>query len=123
MPVTSDIDLQEIKSAIEANSQAIVDLGINVWKAIEANTQAIEANAKAIADLTQEVRVGFARMDTKIVELRGDLTNKLTEIKGEIALLRQPAEFWEFVKRGMAVTVFGGLLLTFGKFIISGRIV
>jgi chromosome segregation ATPase len=69
--------------AIEANAKAIDTIA----KATDANTRAIEANAKtidtlvkateantkAIADLGQEMRLGFANMETKFAELRGEI--------------------------------------------------
>jgi predicted sugar kinase len=59
--------------------------------------------------------VGFAQVDTKFAKIEED-----------IALLRQPRDFAEFVKRtlvsGIAVTVVGGLLLAAGKLLIFSTI-
>jgi hypothetical protein len=60
--------------------------------------QSIEANTKAIADLTLEIRLGFANVDTKFATL--DERTKLG--------------FWGFILRGIVLAVIigvGGYLL------------
>lgn len=47
MAMATDTDIKEIKTAIEANT-------------------------KAISDLTSVIREGFAHIDTKFADLRGD---------------------------------------------------
>jgi chromosome segregation ATPase len=85
--------------AIEANARAIEANA----KAIEANAKTIdtlakatEANTKAIADLGQEMRLGFAKMETKIetgfAELRGEIKaidTKLDAQAKEVGILQQ----------------------------------
>jgi chromosome segregation ATPase len=88
--------------AIEANAKAIDTIA----KATDANTRAIEANAKtidtlvkateantkAIADLGQEMRLGFANMETKFAELRGEIKaidTKLDAQAKEVGILQQ----------------------------------
>lgn len=62
MVEVTNLDIQEIKTTM----QAIV--------------QATEANTKAIATLSQEMRIGFAQVDTKFA----NVDTKLSDIRGEI---------------------------------------
>jgi hypothetical protein len=67
--------------------------------------QSIEANTKAIADLTLEIRLGFANVDTKFAALDGKF-DKLDE--------RTKLGFWGFILRGIvlaAIIGVGGYLL------------
>jgi porphobilinogen deaminase len=93
-----------------------------------------------IIGLREEVRVGFAQVDikfaqvetklaqvdTKISDLRGEVNTRLAEMKGDLKIVKQPVEFWDFVKRsaaaGLIVTVVGGLLLAGWKSAIFGTI-
>jgi hypothetical protein len=120
-----------------------------------------ETEIKEIRDLViglrEEIRVGFAQVNTKFAEMNGsiqtldqkvggiddrlksqdikltqidtkqrDMNILFTEMKGELKIVRQPIEFWEFVKRavvsGLTVTVVGGLLLAAWKLVIFGAI-
>jgi hypothetical protein len=103
-----------------------------------------ETDLKELRDLViglrEEVRVGFAQVDmkfaqvetklaqvdTKISDLRGEVNTRLAEMKGEIKIVKQPIEFWDFVKRsvaaGLTVTVVGGLLLAAWKLLIFGTL-
>jgi hypothetical protein len=120
-----------------------------------------ETEIKEIRDLViglrEEIRVGFAQVNTKFAEMNGsiqtldqkvagiddrlksqdiklaqidikqrDMNILFTEMKGELKIVRQPIEFWEFVKRavvsGLTVTVVGGLLLAAWKLVIFGTI-
>jgi hypothetical protein len=82
-----------------------------------------------IIGLRQEVRVGFAQVDikfaqvetklaqvdTKISDLRGEMNTRLAEMKGDLKIVKQPIEFWDFVKRlvvvGLVVTIAGSLYI------------
>jgi hypothetical protein len=86
-----------------------------------------------IIGLREEVRVGFAQvdtklaqMDTKLSDLKGEVNTRLAEMKGDLKIVKQPIEFWDFVKRsvtaGLTVTVVGGLLLAAWKLAIFGTI-
>jgi hypothetical protein len=93
-----------------------------------------------IIGLREEVRVGFAQvdikfaqvdtklaqMDTKLSDLKGEVNTRLAEMKGDLKIVKQPIEFWDFVKRsaaaGLIVTVVGGLLLAAWKLAIFGTI-
>jgi hypothetical protein len=45
---------------------------------------AIEANTKAIADITLEMRLGFANIDTKFATMREETNVGFAELKGQI---------------------------------------
>ncbi len=93
-----------------------------------------------IIGLREEVRVGFAQvdikfaqvdtklaqMDTKLSDLKGEVNTRLAEMKGDLKIVKQPIEFWDFVKRsaaaGLIVTVVSGLLLAAWKLAIFGTI-
>jgi hypothetical protein len=92
------------------------------------------------AAVTQQIAVGFAQVDTKfaqvdtklaqvdtkISDLQGEVSTQLAEMKGELKIVKQPIEFWDFVKRsavtGLIVTVAGGLLLAAWKLVIFGAV-
>jgi hypothetical protein len=108
MPPTTDIDLKEVRDLI--------------------------------IGLREEVRVGFAQvdikfaqvdtklaqMDTKLSDFKGEVNTRLAEMKGDLKIVKQPIEFWDFVKRsvaaGLTVTVVGGLLLAAWKLLIFGTL-
>jgi hypothetical protein len=61
-----------------------------------------------IIGLREEVRVGFAQvgtklaqMDTKLFDLKGEVNTRLPEIKGDLKIVKQPIEFWDFVERSL----------------------
>jgi hypothetical protein len=66
MTQATDTDSRELKTAIDGNTRAIDGL-----------IRATEANAKAIADLTLEMRLGFG-------EVKGQITNLDTKLSGQI---------------------------------------
>jgi porphobilinogen deaminase len=112
MPPTTETDLRELKDLMVANHNAVT---------------------QQIAALNQRVEVGFAQVDTKlaqvdtkIADLRGEVNTRLAEMKGDLKIVKQPIEFWDFVKRsaaaGLIVTVVGGLLLAGWKSAIFGTI-
>jgi hypothetical protein len=111
----TDTELKEVLNAVNVLSQKM-EVGF--------------ANVDTkLSDLRGEMNQRFAQVDTKLSDLRGEMNvkfaqvdTKLAKIEGDITLLRQPKDFADFVKKGMAVTVFGGMLLTFGKFIIFGKV-
>jgi hypothetical protein len=85
MATAAETDIREIKTAIEANT-----------KAIESIARLTEANAKAIADLTLDMRVGFASVDTKFAVLREEtqigfasVDTKFASIDTKFAVLRE----------------------------------
>jgi hypothetical protein len=73
MTQATDTDIRELKTAIDGNTRAIDGL-----------IRATEANAKAIADLTLEMRMGFGGVNTKFTEVSGQITNLDTKLSGQI---------------------------------------
>jgi hypothetical protein len=100
-----DARFAKVESQIEANTKAIEALG-----------KMTEANAKAIADLTIEMKVGFANVDTKLAKL--DVFEERT--KG----LDRRLDGKELAQRGILtgsiVVVVGGLLLAIAKYLFLG---
>ncbi len=65
----------------------------------------ITANHAAV---TQQIAVGFAQVDTKLAQvdtkisdLRGEVNTWLAEMKSDLKIVKQPIEFWDFVKRSV----------------------
>jgi uncharacterized ion transporter superfamily protein YfcC len=65
MTSATDTDIREIKTAVESIAKAT------------------EANTKAISDLTLEMRVGFANIDTKFTKLDGRIDTLETRVLGK----------------------------------------
>jgi ABC-type transporter Mla subunit MlaD len=140
MTQATDVDLREIKTAIEANTKAIDAIAQKTeanTKAIEtiaqkteANTRAIdahsdrieaivratEANTKAIGDLTLEMRVGFADVKGHINTVEAKLEGKLEKIDTKYDE-RTKLGFWGFIFRGSALAVLAALLVIFVKYL------
>jgi ElaB/YqjD/DUF883 family membrane-anchored ribosome-binding protein len=66
MTQVTDTDIRDIKTAIETIAKAT------------------EANTKAIADLTLEMRLGFANTDTKFAEIKAEIGQVETKLEGKI---------------------------------------
>jgi hypothetical protein len=68
---------------------------------------AIEANTKAIADLTLEMRVGFSDIKGEIKEVKGQINTSEAKLEGKIDKLdeRTRLGFWGFVGRGLVLAV------------------
>jgi hypothetical protein len=139
MTQATDPDITELKTAIDGNTRAIAmqsDRIEAIGRGTEANTKAIEtiakateANTQAIADLTLEMRVGFANVETrfaevdvKFAELRGDIKSFDAKLTGFDQRLSTGEMTRRGVTIGVTVTVVGGLLLTFGKILFFGKI-
>jgi hypothetical protein len=82
----------------------------------------------AISNLTQEVRLGFANVDTKFAEVRGDIK----ELKGDIKALDNKFEERtqglgqrlnksELLTNAIINTVVGGLLLGIARLLFFGK--
>jgi predicted nucleic acid-binding Zn-ribbon protein len=67
MTQVTDTDIREIKSAIDANTKSIATLS----ERVESIIKITESNAKAITDLTLEMRLGFANVENKFTKLEG----------------------------------------------------
>jgi hypothetical protein len=141
MTQVTDTDSRELKTAIDGNTRAIDGL-----------IRATEANAKAIADLTLEMRVGFSgiqgqitNLDTKLggqitnldTKLSGQITNAESKLEGKIDALGekfdertkgmgQRLDGKELAQRniftGLTVTIVGAILLSLGKYLFFGTL-
>ncbi|WP_373538770.1 hypothetical protein [Chamaesiphon sp.] len=94
MTQATDSDIREIKTAVESIAKAT------------------EANTKAIADLTLEMRVGFA-------ELKGQVNTSEAKLEGKIDKLdeRTKLGFWGFIFRGTALAALAALTAIFVKYL------
>lgn len=68
MTQATDQDIRELKTAIDANSKAIADL------------------VASVGGLWEEMRVGFANVETRFVDLKGQINNVETKLEGQIAV-------------------------------------
>jgi hypothetical protein len=108
MTQATDVDLREIKTAIETNTRSIESIRLGTeanTRAIEAIVRATEANTKAIADLTIEMRVCFA-----------DVKGKIDKIDAKYEE-RTKLGFWGFIFRGSALAVLAALVGVFVKYL------
>jgi methyl-accepting chemotaxis protein len=103
-------DIREIKTAVEAISKGTE---ANT-KAVEAISKGTEANTKAISDLTtsvsglrEEMRVGFANVDTKFARLDGKIDTAEAKLDGKIDKIdeRTKLGFWGFILRGTVLAL------------------
>jgi hypothetical protein len=102
---------------------------------------AIAANSKAIVDLTQEMRLGFANVENKFTKLDGRIDNLETKLVGKIDHLetkltgqintaeakltgqinqldeRTKLGFWGFIFRGTALAALAALTAIFVKYL------
>jgi chromosome segregation ATPase len=115
-----DRRIESLARSTESNTKAIADL-----------TSATESNAKAIADLTssviglrEEMRVGFAQVDTKLTKLEGKIDNVETKFDERTKGIGQRLDGKELAVRnlstGLIVATIGGLWLAFAKFLFFG---
>ncbi len=119
MTQSTDRDITEIKSAIES-----------IVRSTDANTKAIATLSNQIADLTLEMRLGFANVDIKFSEVRGEIKEvrgdikvvdtRLVEVDRKIDKLdtridKQDTRLWAFVISVLTITVgiCGTLIKTF----------
>jgi chromosome segregation ATPase len=112
MTQSTDRDITEIKSAIES-----------IARSTEANTKAIatlSSQVADLADLTLEMRLGFANVDIKFSEVRGEIKEvrgdikvvdtRLVEVEHKIDKLdtridKQDTRLWAFVISVLTITV------------------
>jgi hypothetical protein len=87
---------------------------------LSGDIKALDQKVTGIDDRLKNQEVTLNQIGIKL----GDLNLLLVEMKGDLKIVKQPIEFWEFVKRavvsGLTVTVVGGLLLTAWKLVIFG---
>ena len=122
MTQTTNTDIREIKSTVEAIDRRIESITKATeanTKATEANTKATEANAKAITDLTLEMRLGFANVDTKFSDIRGDIKALESKFEERTKGFGQRLDGKELFQRnasvGLITTIVGGILLALAK--------
>jgi hypothetical protein len=48
-----------------------------------------------------QVGTKLAQMDAKLFDLKGEVNTRLPEIKGDLKIVKQPIEFWDFVERSL----------------------
>ena len=101
MTESTDRDLKELKTAIEQNSQAIVDL------------------TTSISGLREEVRVGFTKLEGRINNIETKLDGKVEVMKSELKIVDVKLEertrmgFWGMLVRGIPILILAGLLVAF----------
>ncbi len=123
MTQATDVDMRELKSAIEANSRQISELTTELRVGF-ANIDSKFAN---VDTKFANVDTKFANVDTKLADIRGEIT----EVRGDIKSLdskfdertkgfAQRLDNKEFIIRSTIAAVLSGLLLTFTKFLFFG---
>jgi chromosome segregation ATPase len=148
MTQATDQDIRELKSSIDGNTRAIDSLVKqtdantrtidSLVKQTDANTRSIDAlaqgtaaNTKAIADLVasmsglrEEMRVGFAQVDTKFAELEGRIDTKLAKLEGKIDVIdeRTKLGFWGFIGRAVIVAMFTTLIAIAIRYVVTGKV-
>jgi hypothetical protein len=82
---------------------------------IESIARLTEANAKAINDLTLDMRVGFSSLDTKFAKLEGQINTVEAKLEGEIGQLdeRTKLGFWGFIFRGTALAALTAIFVKY----------
>jgi predicted nucleic acid-binding Zn-ribbon protein len=77
-------DIRELKTAIDA-----------LGKGTDANTKAIADLTASVSGLREEMRVGFANVETRLADVRGDITvldNRLGNVESTAQKLPDLAE-------------------------------
>ena len=81
---SSDLDIREIKTSIDA-----------LTRGTEANTKAIADLTASVSGLREEMRVGFANVETRLADVRGDikvLDNRLENLDKRLGSLESTAQ-------------------------------
>ena len=101
MTSATDSDIREIRTAVESIAKAT------------------EANTKAIADLTLEMRLGFADIKGEFKEVRGLINTVEAKLEGKIDKLDERTQlgFWGFIFRGTALAALAALTAIFVKYL------
>jgi predicted nucleic acid-binding Zn-ribbon protein len=115
-----DTKLAEINGNIQALDQKLSGSIQSLDQKISGEIKTLDQKVTGIDDRLKSQENKLTQIDTN----QRELTIQFTEMKGELKIVRQPIEFWEFVKRavvsGLTVTVAGGLLLAAWKLVIFG---
>jgi cell division protein FtsL len=94
MTQATDQDIRDINDSIKSTNKAISDL------------------TASVSGLREELRVGFANVDTKFAEVRGEIKALDTKLEERTRL-----GFWGFVFRAVMISVLTGTLLLFLKYL------
>jgi formate dehydrogenase assembly factor FdhD len=101
MTQSTDREIGEIKSAIDANNKAIADLALS------------------INGLREEMRLGFVRSEGQVSNVETKLDAKIDAVKGELRVMDIKSQnnanngFWGSSLRWIAILAFGGLFVAF----------
>ena len=136
MATDTETEIRELKDLIVASNASLIssiaamsqrmEVGFAQMDTklaeVKGDIKALDQKVTGIDDRLKSQETKLSSIDTKLTDLKIDVSAQLAKTEGDINLLRQPKDFWDFIKKGMAVTVFSGLLLTFGKFILTGKV-
>jgi NAD+--asparagine ADP-ribosyltransferase len=84
MTQATDQDIRELKTSIDA-----------LGKGTEANTKAIADLTASVSGLREEIRIGFAKVETRLADVRGDIKvfdNRLANLESTAQKLPDLAE-------------------------------
>jgi hypothetical protein len=116
----ADTKFAELNGNIQALDQRLSGDIQALDQRLSGDIKALDQKVTGIDDRLKNQEVTLNQIGIKL----GDLNLLLVEMKGDLKIVKQPIEFWEFVKRavvsGLTVTVVGGLLLTAWKLVIFG---
>ncbi len=116
----ADTKFAELNGNIQALDQRLSGDIKALDQRLSGDIKALDQKVTGIDDRLKNQEVTLNQIGIKL----GDLNLLLVEMKGDLKIVKQPIEFWEFVKRavvsGLTVTVVGGLLLTAWKLVIFG---
>ena len=98
MTSATDSDIREIRTAVKSIAKAT------------------EANTKAIADLTLEMRVGFSDLKGQINTLEAKIEGKIDKVDAKYEE-RTNLGFWGYIFRGSALAVLAAILVIFVKYL------
>jgi hypothetical protein len=87
-------DIRDINDSLKSTNKAISDL------------------TASVSGLREEMRVGFANVDTKFAEVKGEIKALDTKLEERTRL-----GFWGFVFRAVMISLLTGTLLLFLKYL------
>jgi chromosome segregation ATPase len=128
-----DTKLAEINGNIQALDQKlsgeIKALDQKLSGSIQSLDQKISGEIKTLDQKVTGMDDRLKSQENKLTQIdtnQRELTIQFTEMKGDLRIVKQPIDFWDFVKKsvaaGLTVTVVGGLLLAAWKLVIFGTI-
>jgi phosphatidate phosphatase PAH1 len=122
MTVPTDTEVREIRDSLARLEALMVSNNTAVTQQLSALTQRVEVgfaevrgDIKALDQKVSDMDNRLRSQEIKLNQLdvkQGEMNVQLAEMRGDLKIVKQPIEFWEFVKRavvsGMTVTVVGG---------------